>query len=50
VEPSIPEEIVDNVVGHSEGKQGRNYGDVPMKTLYRAISKINLGAVPKPYA
>ena len=34
----------------SEGKQGRNYGDVPMKTLYRAISKINLGAVPKPYA
>ena len=38
---------MDAIVGHSTGKQGRKYGHVPLKTMAKALSRINLGAFPK---
>ena len=49
-EAEVPEEVVDAIVGHSNGKQGRKYGSVPLKTMAKALARINLGAQPKPYA
>jgi integrase len=49
VEPSIDPGVVDAIVGHAPASQGGRYGDVPLRTKLKAISRINIGALPKPY-
>ena len=46
---AIPKEIIDAIVGHAPTSQGGRYGDVPLRTKLKAISRINLGSLPKPY-
>ena len=49
VEPSIDPGVVDAIVGHAPASQGGRYGEVPLRTKLKAISRINIGALPKPY-
>ena len=49
LEPPIPEEVTDAIVGHAGGQQGRKYGNVPLKVMARAMVRINFGVAPKPY-
>ena len=49
-EAEIPENVLDAIEGHASTTQGGKYGKVTVKVMARAIARINLGAMPKPYA